>query len=59
MKEKRTRGKLSTSVSTAAWLAVCCKSLDDWDLLFLKKQFVIFRLSEIADAFSKQTRSLC
>lgn len=40
---KEDERKASTSINTAASLAVCCKSLGDWDLLFLKEQFVIFR----------------
>lgn len=40
---KEDERKASTSVSTAASPSVYCKSLSDWDLLFLKEQFVIFR----------------
>lgn len=40
---KEDERKASTSVSTAASSSVYCKSLSDWDLLFLKEQFVIFR----------------
>lgn len=43
--------KASTSISTAASPAVFWKSLDDWDLLFLTVQFVIFVLSLIAVVF--------
>lgn len=40
---KEDKKKASTSINTAASLAVFYKSLGDWDLLFLKKQFVKFR----------------
>lgn len=48
---KEDERKVSTCVSTAASPAVFWKSLDDWNSLFLKVQFVIFRLSESAVVF--------